>query len=204
MNKLAEVLIAERMTVLDELRLLERSIDHIRQIVQMQQTYAKSTCIFEPVNPADLVEDALRVHLNSFEKHSIQVQREFEEIGLVNLDKHKVLQILINLISNAKNACKAQLLSERHIVARFLSVESDGIQKVRFQIADNGIGIIPENLTKIFANGFTTRKDGHGFGLHSSANAAREMGGTLNAASDGPGSGAVFTLDIPHQKNQGS
>jgi len=204
MIKLAEVLVAERMTVLEELRLMERSVDHIRQIVQMQQTYARSTCIFESVDPADIMEDALRVNLISFDRHNVKVQREFQEIGLVNLDKHKVLQILINLISNAKNACKLQPLNERHIVARILSVESDSIRKVRFQIADNGIGILPENLTKIFANGFTTRKDGHGFGLHSSANAAREMGGTLNAASDGPGLGAVFTLDIPHQKEKSS
>lgn len=204
MNKLAEVLVAERMTVLEECRLLERSVDHIRQIVQMQQTYARSTCIFETVNPADMMEDALRVNLISFDRHNVKVQREFEEISIVNLDKHKVLQILINLISNAKNACKLQPLNERSIVARIMSVEVDGKQKVRFQIADNGVGIKPENLTKIFANGFTTRKEGHGFGLHSSANTAREMGGTLNAASDGPGLGAVFTLDIPHQKKQGS
>ena len=204
MIKLGEVLVAERMTVIEELRLMERSIDHIRQIVQMQQTYARSTCIFEPVNPTDIMEDALRVNLISCEKHNVTVQREYQEIGLVNLDKHKVLQILINLISNAKNACKLQSLNERHIVVRILSVESDGIQKVRFQIADNGIGIIPENLTKIFANGFTTRKDGHGFGLHSSANAAREMEGALGVVSEGPGSGAVFTLDIPHRKEQSS
>lgn len=202
--KLGEVLVAERMAVIEELRLMERSIDHIRQIVQMQQTYARSTCIFEPVNPADIMEDALRVNLISFDRHNVKVQREFQEIGLVNLDKHKVLQILINLISNAKNACKLQSLNERYIVARILSFEIDGIRKVRFQIADNGIGIKPENLTKIFSNGFTTRKDGHGFGLHSSANAAREMGGTLNAVSDGPGLGAVFTLDISSRKDQSS
>ncbi len=204
MIKLGEVLVAERMTVIEELRLMERSIDHIRQIVQMQQTYARSTCILEPVHPEDIMEDALRVNFISFDKHNVEVQREFQEIGLVSLDKHKVLQILINLISNAKNACKQQSLNERCIVARTRSFQIDGIQKVRFQIADNGIGIKPENLTKIFASGFTTRKEGHGFGLHSSANVAREMGGILSGVSDGPGLGAVFTLDIPYQKKQSS
>lgn len=202
MLKLGEVLAAERMTVIEELGLMARSVEHIRQIVQMQQTYARSTCVFEPVHPADIMEDALRVNLISFDRHNVQVQREFQEIGLVNLDKHKVLQILINLISNAKNACKQQSLNERHIVVRILSFEVEGMQKIRFQIADNGIGINAENLTKIFSNGFTTRKEGHGFGLHSSANAASEMGGTLSAVSDGPGLGAVFTLDIPHHKKQ--
>lgn len=204
MIKLGEVLVAERMTVVEELRLMARSVEHIRQIVQMQQTYARSTCVFEPVHPADIMEDALRVNLISFDRHNVRVEREFQEIGLVNLDKHKVLQILINLISNAKNACKLQSLNERYIVARILSVEIDGIPKIRFQIADNGIGIQPENLTKIFSNGFTTRKEGHGFGLHTSANAAREMGGVLTAVSEGPGLGAVFTLDIPRQQKQSS
>jgi len=188
--KLCEILVAEQTNIVEELRLMERSIDHIRQIVQMR--------------PADIMEDALRVNLISFDRHNVKVQREFQEIGLVSLDKHKVLQILINLVSNAKNACKLNPLNERCIVARILSFEINGIHKIRLQIADNGAGIKPENLTKIFSNGFTTRKDGHGFGLHSSANAAREMGGTLSVVSDGPGLGAVFTLDIPHQKDRSS
>jgi signal transduction histidine kinase len=64
-------------------------------------------------------------------------------------------------------------------------------------VSDNGVGIASENLTRIFNHGFTTRKDGHGFGLHSGALAAREMGGALWAQSDGPGKGATFTLELP-------
>lgn len=202
--KLGEVLAAEQMTVINELQLMERSIDHIRQIVQMQQSYARATFIFEPIRPADIMEDALRVNLISFDRHNIKVQRQFQEIDPVNLDKHKVLQILINLISNAKNASKQKSLNERCIVARIQALEMNGAHTIRFQIADNGVGIKPEDLTKIFSNGFTTRKDGHGFGLHSSANAAREMGGSLSVVSDGPGLGAIFTLDIPFRKEQTS
>jgi signal transduction histidine kinase len=66
-------------------------------------------------------------------------------------------------------------------------------------VIDNGEGIAAENLTRIFAHGFTTKKDGHGFGLHSCVLAAREMGGSLLAASDGPGRGAAFTLVLPLQ-----
>ena len=64
-------------------------------------------------------------------------------------------------------------------------------------VADNGIGIPAENLTRIFAHGFTTRKHGHGFGLHSSALAASEMGGALRVQSDGHGCGATFTIELP-------
>jgi len=68
---------------------------------------------------------------------------------------------------------------------------------VRFIVEDNGVGIPAGNLIRIFQHGFTTRKDGHGFGLHSAANAAREMKGALTVHSDGPGRGATFTLELP-------
>lgn len=200
--KLAEALVAEQLAVAGELQLMNRSIEHIRQIVQMQQSYARSTVILESIRPVDIMEDALRVNLVSFDRHNVKLQPEYQEIGPIKIDKHKVLQILINLISNAKNSIKHKPPDERLIVPRILSLEIDGIRTVRFQIVDNGVGIKPENLIKIFSNGFTTRKDGHGFGLHSSANAAREMGGTLSVVSDGPGQGAVFTLDIPLQEEQ--
>ena len=71
--------------------------------------------------------------------------------------------------------------------------------RVQIAVMDNGVGIPAENMTRIFNHGFTTREKGHGFGLHSAALAAREMGGTLNAHSDGPGQGATFILELPLQ-----
>jgi signal transduction histidine kinase len=62
------------------------------------------------------------------------------------------------------------------------------------------VGIASENLTRVFHHGFTTKRGGHGFGLHSSANAAVEMGGRLSARSDGPGLGATFVLELPLEK----
>ncbi|MGH7869199.1 MAG: sensor histidine kinase [Candidatus Dormibacteraceae bacterium] len=109
------------------------------------------------------------------------------------LDKHKVLQILINLIRNAKYACEESTRQEKQIT---VSV-ANGDGRVKISVVDNGVGIAPENLTRIFNLGFTTRKDGHGFGLHSSALAARELGGALLVQSDGPGGGATFTLELP-------
>jgi signal transduction histidine kinase len=68
---------------------------------------------------------------------------------------------------------------------------------VQISVRDNGIGISAENLTRIFEHGFTTREGGHGFGLHSSALAASEMGGSLRVFSDGTGCGATFTIELP-------
>ncbi|WP_372876055.1 ATP-binding protein, partial [Pseudomonas sp.] len=68
---------------------------------------------------------------------------------------------------------------------------------LQIRVQDDGEGIAAENLSRVFAHGFTTRKDGHGFGLHSCALAAMEMEATLTAHSDGPGQGAVFVLELP-------
>ena len=75
---------------------------------------------------------------------------------------------------------------------------------MKISYIDNGIGIPADNLTRIFGHGFTTRKEGHGFGLHSGALAAKELGGALTVESDGPGKGATFTLEFPIQRPKGA
>jgi signal transduction histidine kinase len=122
------------------------------------------------------------------------VVKEFADVPALLLDKHRVLQILINLISNAKHAMHGVPDRQRQITLRLHTAQG---QAVQIQIADNGEGIPSENLTRIFAHGFTTRKDGHGFGLHSCVLAAREMGGSLTVHSEGTGKGATFMLELP-------
>ena len=126
-------------------------------------------------------------------RHDVELVRDFEKVPPVNLDKHKVLQILVNLIRNAKYACDDTSREDKRMTVRVANGEG-GIQ---ISVIDNGVGIPPENLTRIFSHGFTTRKEGHGFGLHSGALAAKELGGRLTAHSDGPGKGATFTLELP-------
>ena len=121
------------------------------------------------------------------------VERRFSPAPLARVDKHKVLQILINLLRNAKYALDDANRPDKRIT---ISIEPAG-EQVRIAVADNGIGIAPENLARIFGHGFTTRQDGHGFGLHSGANAATEMGASLSVQSAGLGHGATFTLDLP-------
>ncbi len=116
------------------------------------------------------------------------------------LDKQKFLQIVVNLISNAKNAVLESSLSLRQIRIR---LSRQGRDRARIEISDNGVGIPGENLTRIFSQGFTTRKTGHGFGLHSAANLATELAGSLNAISAGPGQGATFILEIPIREAHG-
>ncbi len=172
---------------------LRKNVEHIKDIVAMQQSYARVSGITEPVKVSDLLEDALRLNISGLERLKIEVVREFQELPPVCVDRHKVLQIVVNLLRNARHACVAAP-QPRSRINLHLSAQGDWIEIV---VADNGIGIPPENLTRIFAHGFTTKRDGHGFGLHSSALAAREMGGSLDVHSDGPGRGAAFTLRLP-------
>jgi two-component system NtrC family sensor kinase len=197
LQKLATVLLEEHMIILGEMASLERSLEHIGRVVQMQQAYAKGTTVKEPVSPSDLIEDAVRINLTSFHKHNVQFTREYGAPSPVLLDKHRVLQILINLISNAINAVADRDPQERKITVRARTCDVDRRAHIRVEVIDNGSGILDENLTRIFVHGFTTREDGHGFGLHSSANAAREMGGSLSASSEGLNKGATFTLLLP-------
>ncbi|HSV61950.1 MAG TPA: ATP-binding protein, partial [Chthoniobacterales bacterium] len=168
--------------------------DHIKDIVAMQQSYARVAGVVEPVSLAGLAEDALQMNAAALVRHSVHVVRNYSDVPLVAVDKHKVLQILVNLVRNAKYAMEehAQEHKELEILLR-----PEGEDRVRIAVKDNGTGISAENLVKIFSHGFTTKADGHGFGLHSSAIVARELGGSLWAESDGLGAGATFTLELP-------
>ncbi|MEJ0091167.1 MAG: HAMP domain-containing sensor histidine kinase [Limisphaerales bacterium] len=193
--QLAEHLSAEQAATLKELSGLQKNIEHIKDIVIMQQSFAKTSGASESLSMAALVEDALKMNASAFAHHDIRVIREFQKVPLITAEKHKMLQILVNLINNARQACDEAKPAEKKLTI-IVSKENAGVS---IAVTDNGNGIRPENIHRIFAHGFTTKKDGHGFGLHSSALAAKEMGGSLTAHSDGPGLGATFVLELPFQ-----
>jgi signal transduction histidine kinase len=178
-----------------EIEFVRTKIDHIKVIVATQQNYGKVSGVTENVQVIQLVEDLLLIHVSELEDHGIKVEREYApNLPEIPLDKHKVLQILLNLTANAKHACVEAGKPDRMVTVRV----TNGDDRVRIAVCDNGVGISPENIKKIFNHGFTTRKtSGHGFGLHSGALIAKELGGALNAQSSGPGQGAVFTLELP-------
>jgi ligand-binding sensor domain-containing protein/signal transduction histidine kinase len=180
--------------VLQEISSLDENIEHIKEIVVSQQQYSRAAGFSEVVKPSDVVDDALRIHANGLDESHVQIVREFEEVPAVATDKHKILQILVNLIANARHALETSKVEDRRLTVR-IGTGSD--ERVVISVTDNGIGIPPQNLTKIFQQGFATNKNGHAMGLHSGANAARELGGSLVADSKGPGTGATFTLEFP-------
>ncbi|HEY5263364.1 MAG TPA: PAS domain S-box protein [Steroidobacteraceae bacterium] len=190
---LGEQLLTDQKIALQELASLRDNLEHIKDTVAMQQSYAKLCGVTETVKVVDLVEDSLRLNAGAFARHGVTLRREFSDVPPITVDKHKVLQILVNLVRNAKYACDESGKTEKLITLR---IESAAIG-VRIAVIDNGVGILAENRDRLFTHGFTTRQSGHGFGLHSGALAAQELGGTLHAESDGPGRGAAFILELP-------
>jgi C4-dicarboxylate-specific signal transduction histidine kinase len=197
LSLLATHLADERIDILKELELLTSKVNHVKTIVSTQQSYAGVSGVTETVDLSTLIDDAMKLNSASLDRHSITVVREYADLPRVRLDKQKSLQILVNLIKNAKDACsECPNLKDRKLTLKTGLANEKTLQ---IQVIDNGVGIPRENLTRIFAHGFTTKKSGHGFGLHSCANAAHELGGSLVAYSDGPGKGATFVLELPFE-----
>ncbi|MBD9602552.1 histidine kinase/DNA gyrase B/HSP90-like ATPase [Pseudomonas sp. 478] len=194
LNQLVDAIALEQQGMTDELAQLTKSVDHIKDIVATQQSYAGANSLMEPLHISELLEDALRMNSGALTRHHVTVVKEYGDVPQVMGDKHRLLLILINLISNAKYAM-SDLTNRPRQMTLGVKIVEDKILQV--SVKDDGEGIAEENMTRIFSHGFTTRKEGHGFGLHSCALAAIEMNGHLTAHSDGPGKGALFTLQIP-------
>jgi ligand-binding sensor domain-containing protein/signal transduction histidine kinase len=192
--RLAEHLQTEQGELSGELDSLQTGVDQIKQFVAAQQSYAHVTGVSELVPPSELLEHALRISEASLSRLGVTVTREFMPVPPVKVERQKVLQILVNVIRNAEEAINEGGRSDKHLA---LGVRAAAAGRVQITVTDNGVGIAAENLTRIFAFGFTTQKAGHGFGLHSGALAAKELGGSLVAQSDGPGKGATFVLELP-------
>ena len=173
---------------------IENHVEHIKEVIAVQQDVSKAApVVMQELLPAELFQNALSANRGTLEKNQIEVTQNYDDspVDFIS-DKHKILQVLINLIGNAKDAVLSNPPSSRTIT---LSIYQYG--QLHFEVTDNGVGICGENLTQIFQHGFTTKPTGHGFGLHSCANIATELGGSLTVESEGVGTGATFRLSLP-------
>nr|WP_319491974.1 ATP-binding protein [uncultured Desulfobacter sp.] len=196
LNPLAGALAAERVTMVEEVRQLVTQVEHAKNVIIMQQRYGAVYGVNESCAVALLVEDAIAMNSDRLKKHGIQLERRFDPVPEIVTDKHQVLQIFVNLIANAINACNENE-SEHKADRIIISLICDNQEYIKIEVRDTGVGIAPENLSRIFQHGFTTRRNGHGFGLHSGALAAKQLGGSLTVESAGLGFGASFTLALP-------
>jgi len=193
LSSLAGELAQERVSLQQGMDDLSKNVDRVRTIIQMQQAYAKSTLLVEECDLAEVLDEVLRLQAGALQQWSVQVTKELSPLPRMTVDRHRLLQILLNLLSNARQALEAVVPGQRRIRIR-LYAEGEWIL---FQVVDNGRGIAPEVHGRLFTQGFTTRKEGHGIGLHSSALAAQLMGGKLTLESEGLGLGATATFRLP-------
>lgn len=192
LSSLVAQLQEERSSIRHEVASLADGIDHICELIKSQQGIAKKTSLLEYTSLAERFDEALMITQKAQgDSSKLVVMKRYEELPEIEIDKHRLLEILVNLIQNARQATSGP---SQEVVLELRGVE-DGM--VAFSVADNGCGIAKDDLIRIFSLGFTTRDDGHGFGLHSCANVAKEMGGSLRVESDGVGRGACFTLEVP-------
>ena len=192
--EVSKCLINEQADIIDKLRLLSKNVEHIKEIVSTQQSYAKISAVEVQTNLPQLIEDAIYINSAALERHKTTVTRQLDALPDIQTNKQKILQILVNLINNAKYAVSGNGKEDKEIIIKLYRHGEDWF---RIEVSDNGVGISKENLTKIFNHGFTTKANGHGFGLHSGALAAKEMGGSLTVYSDGLGKGAKFIIELP-------
>jgi signal transduction histidine kinase len=193
LRKLGEALAKEKQAILVQLDQLSEHLEHMKKIIAAQQSYAKVNGMNEVCTLEEIAETALQISEGGLRNSNIEIVREYESLPAVLVDRHQVMQILVNLIGNAKYALEDRKEPGRRLLVAIAKVDGG----VRIEVRDNGAGISRENLAKIFNHGFTTKRTGHGFGLHNCANAAQQMDGSLTAYSDGPGKGASFVLRIP-------
>ena len=196
---LSQQLTTEQKENLDKIHALKKHVDHIATIVKHQQDRCLISDLPSLVNVHEILVEALEISQMNGADCQIQKEWKLPQLPLVRTDRHRLLQILVNLTRNA-----GQAMSDLRAPVRTLTyqVEITEEETLRIMVHDTGAGILQDNLTRIFQHGFTTKKGGHGFGLHRAANSAIEMGGKLSADSDGLGKGAVFTLEIPFQPEE--
>jgi len=197
--EVARLIIDEHNDIAGKLKVLTRNVEHIKEIVRTQQAYAKVSGVMVLSDIGKIIKDALEINRAGLSRHQVKVNLEIDQLPEIHIDRQRALQILVNLISNAKYAASKNDGREKLVTIR---CNRSGRDRLRIEVSDNGVGISPENLSKVFRHGFTTKERGHGFGLHSGALAAREMGGSLTVHSDGAGRGATFTLELPFNSEE--
>lgn len=187
---------AEKSVLSNETETLKKNIDHVKSIIAMQQELSKSEGFEQLTSLKEILDESLMIAGLDTNANGIIVEKKYASLHPILVDKVKLLQILVNLLRNAKDSLVHSTNQSKKITLETGTISNE---ELFVQVSDNGLGILSKNLTKIFGYGFTTKKEGHGFGLHSSAIAANDMGGSLKAKSSGENMGATFTLALPYR-----
>lgn len=184
----------ERRFVLQEAGAMQDKIRGIKEIIARQRSFSQQSRLLESERVEELLEAAIQLSIDQQANSAVSIRREYQTVSVVSVDRHKVLQILLHLINNARSACMKSDRQDKKIVLRIFSSRPDAVV---IQIADNGIGLSPGQLASVFQSDSSSKETQQGFGLHYSSLAAKELGGKLTVESDGTGRGATCTLELP-------
>jgi signal transduction histidine kinase len=191
LTALGAQLISDADALQQEFDAISGHVRYLHQIIQAQQSFARVGGAQDEVNISELVETALT--LKGQDLNGAEITRDIGDLSIVQTDRYKLLQIIVNFIANACDAMVANGSTARRIAIRVRTV----LGQLEIAVEDSGVGIAPELLPRVWEFGFTTKAHGHGFGLHSAAVAAQQLGGTVSAQSAGAGLGARFAVTIP-------
>lgn len=163
----------------------------ISNILRAQRMYAQTGVFVDKYKIYDIVLSSIEVLQLKITSYNVVIENHVDSKLEINVERSKLINILVNIIKNALEACENS--EQRHIS---ISTQLDS-NSVSLIVKDTGVGIEKDMLEKIFNHGVTTKKNGNGFGLHSCANLTKELKGSLVAQSEGIGKGASFVLRIP-------
>lgn len=194
LNRLSGILVNEQEETVEEVQGVLKNLLLITQIIEYQQSQGKRDELVELLDLRQVVEDALNVKMDTIMRDQVQVETHLDAL-LVKSQKAKLTHVLINLIKNAVEAMADN--GDRPRVITIRSGKLEGSEKLFLSVADSGMGITTNNLKNLFSHGFTTKENGHGFGLHYCANTMREMNSHIEAESEGIEKGATFRLIFP-------
>ncbi len=193
--KLEEPLQNEQLKILQQSKRLIEKIELINEVIAAQQSYASASMHADYMSLSNIIDNALALQSGSIERHGLTIEKDLQDVDPVVVQRTKLIHVLVNVFKNAKESMTGNPPKEKKISIKVWQDDN----YIYLTVTDNGSGINPEHLDKIFTHGFTTKKSGHGFGLHSSANYMAEMGGKMKASSGGKGEGATFTLLFPRK-----
>lgn len=185
----------EQLATTKEINSLINNIGLIKDIISTQQELSKTDTIEDIVDINELLDETILITGLNLKKE-IQINKQYDKISPVYIDKVKIVQVLVNLIRNAKEAVLESKKPDKEITLKSLVDKN----KIYIEVLDNGIGILPKNINKIFNYGFTTKPKGHGFGLHATALSINELGGEIRVKSEGYEKGTMFTIELPYKK----
>jgi PAS domain S-box-containing protein len=193
MGELIDSLITQNKKQSANFNRIEEALAYISEILSLQQTYAsRDRETKEVVDLNDLIDHAIRMQMGALEKRGIFIKKQFDDsLPKLLMDKNRLMQVIVNFIKNSYEAIDAQKNKTGEKVIAFSSFVENG--RVGFRISDNGIGIDPEKIDKIFELG-KSRKGSTGFGLHYCKMCVEANGGTITFNSTGVGKGATVSV----------